>query len=78
MFVARGAEAIAAAMTWVTPDALVFTGGIGENDGRVREAIAARLAGARGELAWHVLIVEAREDVVMADQAAALLDRRDS
>jgi acetate kinase len=74
MFVARAAEAIAAAMTWVTPNALVFTGGIGENDGRTRDAITARLAGARGDNGLPVLVVEAREDVVMADQAAALLE----
>jgi acetate kinase len=78
MFVARAAEAIAAAMTWVSTDALVFTGGIGENDGRTRDAITDRLARARGENTPKVLVVEAGEDVVMADQAAALLRRRDS
>ncbi len=42
-----------------------------------RDAITDRLAGVREETSLTVLIVEAREDVVMADQAAALLGRGD-
>jgi acetate kinase len=74
MFIARAAEAIAAAMTWVTPDALVFTGGIGQNDGLARDQIYARLVGFLGA-GLPVLVVEAREDVVMADQTSSLLSR---
>jgi acetate kinase len=77
MFVARAAESIAAAMTWLTPDALVFTGGIGENDGRTRDAITARITATHADNTPRVLVVAAREDVVMADQAATLLGRRD-
>jgi len=65
MFIARAAEGIAAAMTWVEPDALVFTGGIGSNDVRTREEICSRV-----KSAVPVFTIDAREDVVMADQAA--------
>ena len=88
MYARRAAQAIAAAATSLrTLDAVVFTGGIGENAGSVRAAIARRLgplgissvgdreddgaltpAGARPV----VLRIEAREDVVIADAAAAL------
>ncbi len=45
MFVRRAAAGIAAAATSLpTLDALVFTGGIGENSGRMRARIAALLA----------------------------------
>jgi acetate kinase len=94
MFVDRAAAGIAAAAVALPRlDGLVFTGGIGENAGRVRAAIVERLAvlgfgpvtseetgedgilsigGARPDPA--VLRVEAREDLVIARQAAALLD----
>jgi acetate kinase len=69
MFVARAAEVIAAAFTWTEATTLVFTGGIGENDEATREAIVTRLPNTPA-----VLVVESREDLVMADAAAALLD----
>ncbi len=70
MFVARAAESIAAALTWTNADALVFTGGIGENDLATRDAIAERLP-----VQPQTLVVEAREDLVMADAATGLLER---
>lgn len=90
MFVRRAAEGIAAAATSLTHfDALVFTGGIGENAGELRAQIVGRLAvlglepipskelGSDGVLSRAasvaVLRVEAREDVVIAEEAAALL-----
>ena len=73
MFVARTAEGIAAAMTWVVPDAIVFTGGIGEHDAETRSQILDRLNGLAGSV--RILTIEAREDVVMATAAAALLDQ---
>ena len=54
-------------------DALAFTGGIGENAGAVRDAIAAGLA-FLGPLAVHV--VPAREEATIAADAAALLAAR--
>jgi acetate kinase len=69
MFVARAAEGIAAAATWTEPAALVFTGGIGENDAASRDAIVARLP-----FVPRVLVVEAREDLVMAEAASRLID----
>jgi acetate kinase len=69
MFVARAAEAIAAAATWTEPEALVFTAGIGENDAVVREAIVARLP-----FVPRVLVVKAREDLVMAQAAMRLIN----
>jgi acetate kinase len=89
MFVARAAAGIAGAGTWLPRlDALVFTGGIGEHSGRIRAAIVQRLATlgipeisddesaedrvlAPGPPA--VVRVEAREDLVMAAAASALL-----
>ena len=73
MFVARAAEAIAAAMTWVSTEAIVFTGGIGEHDGRTRDAICARLGSGWGTKAAPVLVIQAREDLVIANAAASLL-----
>jgi acetate kinase len=69
MFVARAAEGIAAAATWTEPEALVFTGGIGENDAATRASVVARLP-----FSPRVLVVEAREDLVMARAAARLTD----
>lgn len=86
MFARRAAAAIAAAMTTLPDlDALVFTGGIGEHSRAARSAIFARLAplgipgadGAPGGDAVlaagppSVLVVEAREDLVIAAEAAA-------
>jgi acetate kinase len=72
MFAASAAEGIAAAMTWVAPDAIVFTGGIGEHDHEMQSEILARLhAGAQS---LPVLTITAREDVVMAREATRLLE----
>lgn len=92
MFVDRAAAGIASATTALPKlDALVFTGGIGENAASVRAAIVDRLAVLgiepieATELADDailgstrrgpsVLRVEAREDVVAARAASALVD----
>ncbi len=50
-------------------DAIVFTGGIGEHAGPVRDAIVAQL-GFLGD--FDVRVVAAREDVVAARAARAL------
>ncbi len=69
MFVARAAEVIAGALTWTGANAaLIFTGGIGENDAETRAEIVARLP-----LVPRVLVVEAREDLVMAEAAERLV-----
>ena len=87
LFVRRAAGAIAAAATTLASlDALVFTGGIGENAEPIRTRICERLsllgvpvprpgpdgdavlAGERGGVA--IVRVHAREDVVIADEAA--------
>lgn len=91
IFVRRAAEEIAAAATHLSHvDAVVFTGGIGENSARLREAICARLrtiglpndvsndtgvdAVLSGDAsAVAVLRVKAREDIVMARSALALM-----
>ncbi len=91
IFVRRAAEEIAAAAANLARlDALVFTGGIGENSGPMRAAICARLAVlgvapleavpvaddmvfARATAPVAVLRVAAREDLVMAEAAAAVL-----
>ena len=71
MFVARAAAGIAAAATTLPRvDALVFTGGIGEHSASVRDAIMRRLT-LLG--AVPTLVVEAREDAVIATQTARLL-----
>jgi acetate kinase len=62
-----GVAAMAAAMGGV--DALAFTGGVGENSARVRDAAAARLAFLKPE----ILVVEAREDIEIAAQVRAAL-----
>jgi acetate kinase len=89
MFAARAAAGIAAAATWLARlDAIVFTGGIGENAGRMRARIVDRLrplgAASVDDLEpgedriladgpVKTLRVEAREDVVMARAASRLL-----
>jgi acetate kinase len=66
MFVRRAAEGMAAAATSLPRvDAVIFTGGIGEHADAVREAITARLAVLQLE-PDSVLVVEAREDLVIA------------
>jgi acetate kinase len=73
MFVSRAAAGIAAAaISLPRVDALVFTGGIGEHSATVRNGIVSKLA----RLAiGTVLRVEAREDAVIASQAARLLQQ---
>jgi acetate kinase len=68
MFIARAAEVIAGAFTWSAAETLVFTGGIGENDEATREEIVARLP-----FAPRVVVIEAREDLVMATSAERLI-----
>jgi acetate kinase len=69
MFVGRAAETIAGAYTWTAAEApLVFTGGIGENDAATRDAIVEKLP-----FAARTLVVEAREDLVMAAAAARII-----
>lgn len=73
MFVRRAAAGIGAAATTLPHvNALVFTGGIGEHAEGVREQIVARL-GALGIHESAVLVIEAREDLVIAAEAARLL-----
>ena len=94
IFVRRAAECIAAAATSLpTLDAIVFTGGIGENAAGLRVRIVARLASigvapipepaaAPGEDAVlgapgatpAVLRIEAREDLVVARDAAQFVE----
>jgi acetate kinase len=66
--VAQACAAMAAALGGI--DALVFTGGVGENREDVRAAVAARLAFV-GEL--RVEVVPAREDVMVARAVRAVL-----
>ncbi len=90
MFAARAAEGIAAAATALPAklDAVVFTGGIGENAGRVRAAVVGRLAtlgiaaiapeesGDDRVIAAGppaIVRIEAREDIVMAGAAQRLV-----
>ncbi len=88
MFARRAAAAVAAAATALPRiDALVFTGGIGEHSAAVRGQIARRLGslGVNSDLdeaagdavvghgAVAVVVVHAREDRVIAAQAAELL-----
>lgn len=88
MFVRRAAAGIAVAATALpVVDAIVFTGGIGENAGSVRERVTRRLAplGVKPVAAGkgggdavlddgppRILRVHAREDLVIADAAANL------
>jgi acetate kinase len=75
LFVRRAGEGIAAAATALPAvDALVFTGGIGEHAGSIRDRIVGRLAVlgfAPGE-GPAVLVVPAREDVVIAEATARI------
>ena len=60
-------------MTWVSPDALVFTGGIGEHDEKTRSEILVRINAAANSK--RVLTISAREDLVMAEASRNLLGR---
>jgi acetate kinase len=89
--VRRAAAGIAvAAVALPHVDALVFTGGIGQNSGRIRAQITGRLnvlgippvpendvdrdsVLATSSLGVAVARVEAREDLIMAEAAAALI-----
>lgn len=71
LFAYRVAQAVAAMATALSGlDALVFTGGIGEHAGPVRDDVT-RLLSFLGDVPVHV--VQAREDVVAARAARALL-----
>jgi len=88
LFAARAAAGISGAATWLPHvDGVVFTGGIGENAGRVRAAVVGRLAvlgltpinevesGRDRVLAAGApasLRIEAREELVMAEAARRL------
>jgi acetate kinase len=54
-------------------DALVFTGGVGENSARVRELACEGLAHLGVPDRVAVLVIAAREDVEIARQTRALL-----
>ena len=89
MFASRAAAGIAGAATWLLHlDAVVFTGGIGSNAGRLRAAVVGRLTtlgvrpiGPEEPGADRVIVpgppavlrVEAREDIVMARAAANIV-----
>jgi len=66
---AQAAASLAVALGGV--DAMVFTGGIGENAGPVREAIVRHLAPLG---AFETLVIPANEERMMAMEAIALLD----
>ena len=69
----RVAQAVAAMATALGGiDVLAFSGGVGENRGDVREAVAARLR-FLGDFA--VEVVPAREDVIVARLVRAIVDR---
>jgi acetate kinase len=71
VFTYRVAQAVAAMATALGRlDALVFSGGIGENRPDVREAVAARLAFVGS---FRVEVVEAREELVIARAVRRLL-----
>jgi len=71
VFAYRVAGAVAAMTTALGGlDALVFTAGIGENSGLVRKLVCERLGGLRD---FEVLVLHAREDLVAARAARALL-----
>jgi acetate kinase len=69
----RVSQAVAAMATALGGiDVLAFSGGVGENRGDVRDAVAGRL-GFLG--AFRVEVVAAREDVIVARHVRALLAR---
>jgi acetate kinase len=92
MFCLRATEGVAAAATSLQRlDAIVFTGGIGENDAGIRARIVRRLASVgvgqiRAESvtedsvlsapgsAIAILRIEAREDLMIAEAVASLVD----
>jgi acetate kinase len=71
LFAYRVAQAVAAcAVSLGALDVVAFSGGIGEHSARVRDAVVGRLAVLEP---FEVRVVEAREDVVAARAARALL-----
>jgi len=67
---------LAIGMIWLVVglDALVFTGGVGENSAAVRDGVCTRLAFLGvGTDAIAVHVIEAREDVVAAREARRVL-----
>jgi acetate kinase len=80
MFIDRAAAELAGAATRLRRiDAIVFTGGIGENAAGIRSAIVARLAPLRdGRAAPPTLVVRAREDLVIAAAAFRVVRARRS
>jgi acetate kinase len=92
MFARRAAASIASVATTLPRlDGLVFTGGIGQHSARMRGQIAGRLSALAipGELAAvagdglaavgppAIVVVEAREDLVIASEVEALLANHD-
>jgi acetate kinase len=82
MFAHQVAAAIGAAATALRSiDAIVFTGGIGEHSAFIRSAIVERLSvlsttdGVTPGSGPAILTIEAREDLVIADEVSALLGR---
>lgn len=88
MFARRAAAAIGAAATALPAvDALIFTGGIGENSAGMRQAISRRLGvigigacavASNGDAILApgppaVVVVEAREDRIIAEEVIGLL-----
>lgn len=69
---ARHAGSMIAAMGGV--DAMAFTGGIGENAGRIREAIARKLEWT-GNAAARPLVIAAREERQIAANTLGILER---
>jgi acetate kinase len=77
MFIDRAAAEVAAAATRLRRvDAIVFTGGIGEHSRPVRNGIVRRLGALRRFEAAEILVIEAREDLVIAAAALRLARRR--
>ncbi|HEU4673707.1 MAG TPA: acetate/propionate family kinase [Candidatus Limnocylindrales bacterium] len=73
MFVDRAAAEVAAAATRLRRlDAIVFTGGIGEHAVSVRRAVAGRVRRLMPGSPPRVLVIRAREDLVIADAALRL------
>jgi len=66
----RGLGAMSGSLGGV--DALIFTGGIGEHSSRVRADLA-RFLGEAGRDSVRVLVVHAREDVIVARDARRLM-----
>jgi acetate kinase len=76
VYTRRVAQAVAAAVVALGGlDAVAFSGGVGENRGDVRDAVANRLAFLGG---FRVEVVRAREELVIADDVVAVLGAQGS